>query len=97
MASSEGIGASTLSVRKPIERCVMVARAQPGLDADLGDMSQPIPSVPGSIIHMGDGSAEYVFEDVGPGDHRIIAVVADGLHVPLMPLVVDTVTFTVHH
>lgn len=30
------IGASTLSIRKPIERCVMVARAQPGIDADLG-------------------------------------------------------------
>lgn len=30
------IGASTLSIRRPIERCVMVTRAQPGIDTDLG-------------------------------------------------------------
>jgi uncharacterized protein YcbX len=29
------IGAVTLSVRKPIERCVMVTRAQPGIERDL--------------------------------------------------------------
>ena len=30
------IGSCTLTVRKPIERCVMVTRAQPGIDRDLG-------------------------------------------------------------
>lgn len=65
------------------------------LDAELTPGDQPVPSVPGSIIHMGDGSATYTFEGVAPGDHRIIAVVADGVHVPLQPWVVDTVTFTV--
>jgi len=65
------------------------------LDADLGDMTQPIPSVPGSIVHMGDGSQSYTFENVGSGTHRIIAVVADGAHVPLQPPVVDTVEFVV--
>ena len=65
------------------------------LDADLTDASEPVPTVPGSIVHMGDGSSEYVFEDVAPGEHRLIAVVADGAHVPLQPWVVDTVTFTV--
>ena len=44
---------------------------------------------------MGDGSAEYVFENVAAGEHRLIAVVADGVHVPLDPWVVDTVTVTV--
>lgn len=29
------IGSATLAVRKPIERCVMVTRAQPGIDRDL--------------------------------------------------------------
>jgi hypothetical protein len=29
------VGAVTLSVRKPIERCVMVTRAQPGIERDL--------------------------------------------------------------
>ncbi len=65
------------------------------LDADLGDMTQPVPSVPGSIVHMGDGSQSYTFQNVGSGTHRIIAVVADGAHVPLQPPVVDTVEFVV--
>lgn len=65
------------------------------LDADLTPADQPVPTVPGEIIHMGDASASYVFENVEPGEHRIIAVVADGVHVPLQPWVVDTVTFTV--
>lgn len=30
-----GVGSSTLSIRKPIERCVMVARPQPGIERDL--------------------------------------------------------------
>jgi hypothetical protein len=65
------------------------------LDADLGDMTAPVPTVPGSIVHMGDASVEYVFENVSSGPHRLIAVVADGAHVPLQPLVVDTVEFVV--
>ena len=67
------------------------------LDADLTGPTEPVPTVPGSIIHMGDASASYVFENVPPGEHRIIAVVADGVHVPLQPWVVDTVTFTVQN
>ena len=66
------------------------------LDADLTDGTAPVPSVPGSIIHMGDGSSTYVFEGVEPGEHRLIAVVADGVHMPLQPWVVDTVTFVVN-
>ena len=66
------------------------------LDADLTGVGEPVPTVPGSIIHMGDGSSEYTFEGVAPGEHRLIAVVADGIHVPLQPWVVDTVTFTVN-
>jgi len=65
------------------------------LDADLGDMTAPVPTVPGSIVHMGDASVEYVFENVASGPHRLIAVVADGAHVPLQPLVVDTVELVV--
>lgn len=65
------------------------------LDHDLTDPTQPIPAIPGAVIHMGDGSAEYVFEGVAPGDHRIIAVVGDFAHVPVQPWVVDTVFFTV--
>jgi len=67
------------------------------LDADLAAPGTPVPTVPGSIIHMGDGSSEYTFEGVAPGEHRLIAVVADGIHIPLNPAVVDTVMFTVNN
>jgi uncharacterized protein DUF4399 len=66
------------------------------LDADLTDGSVPVPSVPGSIIHMGDGASEYTFEGVAPGEHRLIAVIADGVHMPVQPWVVDTINFTVN-
>lgn len=65
------------------------------LDADLTAADVPVPTVPGSIVHMGDGSSEYTFEGVAAGEHRLIAVVADGVHVPLQPWVVDTIMFTV--
>jgi len=65
------------------------------LNLDVSPQGEPIPSVPGAIVHMGDGSSEFTFDAVSPGPHRLIAVVADGAHVPLQPLVVDTVNFTV--
>lgn len=65
------------------------------LDADVTSPTEPIPTVPGSIVHMGDASSDFTFEDVPAGEHRLIAVVADGAHVPLQPFVVDTVVFTV--
>ena len=65
------------------------------LDADVASMTAPVPTVPGSIVHMGNAASEFTFENVPPGQHRLIAVVADGVHVPLDPAVVDTVTFTV--
>ncbi len=65
------------------------------LDADLTSPDEPVPTVEGSIVHMGDASSAYTFENVEPGEHRLIAVVADGAHFPLQPWVVDTVTFTV--
>jgi hypothetical protein len=58
-------------------------------------MGAPVPTVPGSIIHMGNAATSYTFENVGSGPHRLIAVVADGTHMPLQPLVVDTVDFVI--
>lgn len=66
------------------------------MDADLSPAGTPVPTVPNQIIHLGDGSAEYTFTGLAAGEHRVIAVVADGIHVPLQPWVVDTVTFVVH-
>ncbi|MDP2957657.1 MAG: DUF4399 domain-containing protein [Longimicrobiales bacterium] len=83
-------------------RIVPAGEAVPGtghhhlyLDADLTLPEAPVPSVPGEIIHLGTGVSAYMFEGVAPGPHRLIAVVANGLHVPFQPWVVDTVRFTV--
>jgi hypothetical protein len=64
------------------------------LDSELTPTMVPVPTVPGSIVHMGNAASEFRFDSVQPGTHRLIAVVADGVHVPLQPWVVDTVTFT---
>jgi hypothetical protein len=64
------------------------------LDADVTAPGVPVPTVPGSIVHMGNAASEFRFDSVQPGAHRLIAVVADGVHVPLQPWVVDTITFT---
>ncbi len=66
------------------------------LDEDVAPAGAPVPTVPGHVVHLGTGVSEYTFEDVAPGAHRLIAVVADGAHVPLQPWVTDTVRFTVH-
>jgi len=63
------------------------------LDRDVSAPDIPVPAEPGFIVHMGNGAASYTFENVAPGEHRLIAVVADGLHYPLQPWVVDTVRF----
>ncbi len=65
------------------------------LDEDLTDPNMPVPTIPGRIVHLGDGSSAYTFEGVEAGEHRLIAAVADFAHFPLRPLVVDTVRFTV--
>lgn len=65
------------------------------LDRDLSPVGIPIPKEEGHIIHLGTGDIAYTFESVPPGEHRLIAVVGDALHVPLQPWVVDTVRFTV--
>lgn len=59
------------------------------------DWSLPIPNDPGVHYHMGLGQTEFTLEDLPPGEHRVIAVVADGVHVPLDPPVSDTITVVV--
>jgi hypothetical protein len=79
-----------------------VAEQRPGtahhhlyLDVDVGDLAQPIPvGLPG-IIHLGQAQTEFHWDSVAPGPHRIIAVLADPAHIPLRPLVVDSVRFVV--
>lgn len=65
------------------------------LDTDLTPPDDTIPKGVTGIIHLGRGQTEFTFTDVPPGAHRVIAEVADGDHIPLKPLVVDTVRFVV--
>ena len=59
------------------------------------DWALPIPNDPGVHYHMGQAETEFTLEDLAPGEHRIIAVVADGVHIPLDPPVADTITVVV--
>ena len=59
------------------------------------DWELPIPNDPGVHYHMGLAQTEFTLEDLPAGEHRIIAVVADGVHIPLDPPVVDTITVTI--
>ncbi len=65
------------------------------VDHDLTPVDDTIPRGVTGILHLGRGQTEFVLDSLKPGPHRVIAVVADWRHVPLKPLVVDTVRFTV--
>jgi hypothetical protein len=65
------------------------------LDRDLSPAGAPIPTEAGRIVHLGNGAGEITLQGVPPGRHRLIAMVGDAGHVPLQPLLADTVRFTV--
>ena len=65
------------------------------VDHDLTWLSDTIPMGSPGILHLSDGKTEYVLEGLAPGRHRVIAMLADWRHVPLNPIVADTVTFVV--
>ena len=64
------------------------------VDGDV-EWELPIANDPGVHYHMGQAETEFTLEDLTPGEHRIIAVVADGVNVPLDPPVADTIYVTV--
>ena len=65
------------------------------VDHDLNWLSDTIPMGSPGIIHLARGQTEFTLDSLAPGPHRVIAVLADWRHIPLNPLVADTVTFTV--
>ena len=65
------------------------------LDDDVSAPGEVIPTITNRVVHMGTGVSEVVLDEVAPGEHRLIAVVADWRHIPLVPWVVDTIHFTV--
>jgi hypothetical protein len=79
-----------------------VAEARPGtahhhlyLDVDFPGAEIAIPMGMPGVIHLGKAQTEFHWDSLTPGQHRIIAVLADPAHVPIRPFVTDTVTFTV--
>jgi hypothetical protein len=65
------------------------------IDRDPTPLTDTIPAGVPDIRHLGQGQTEFSVEGLAPGEHRIIAVIADWSHVPLNPPAVDTVRFTV--
>jgi hypothetical protein len=63
------------------------------LDTDFPATENPIPMGTAGVVHLGQAQTEYHWENVAPGAHRIIAVLADPGHIPLRPWVTDTVNF----
>ena len=65
------------------------------VDRDLNWLSDTIPMGSPGIIHLARGQTEFTLDSLAPGPHRVIAVLSDWRHIPLNPLVADTVTFVV--
>ncbi len=65
------------------------------INDDVTGITGSIPMDQPNIRHYGTGVEEFVVTGLEPGQHRLIAVVADAQHVPLNPLVVDTINITV--
>lgn len=65
------------------------------LDSDFPQLESPIPAGMPNVVHLGQAQTEYTWERVAQGRHRIIAVLADPAHVPLVPYVTDTVNIVV--
>jgi hypothetical protein len=65
------------------------------IDTDPMPPGAMIPAgVPG-IVHIGTGADEYTVAGLAPGEHRIIAVLAYGNHVPMEGVATDTVRVVV--
>ncbi len=65
------------------------------VDRGLTPVGDTIPAGVTGIIHLGRGQAEFLLRGLAPGEHTVIAMLGDRGHVPLEPLKVDTVRFTV--
>ena len=65
------------------------------VDRDVTPLSDTIPAGVVGILHLGRGQTEFILERLEPGEHVVIALLADRAHVPLDPPAADTVRFTV--
>ncbi len=61
------------------------------LDRDLVPEGEVIPAESG-VVHLGAAQTEHAFEDLPPGEHRLIAVLGDHEHRRIPGSMTDTVT-----
>jgi len=66
------------------------------LNVDPSSEGAPIPSGNPAIIHLGGGQMDYTFDSLPAGNYRVIVVLADNAHVPLVGQKTDTLAFMVH-
>ena len=64
------------------------------VDGDLSGDTLPLAPAP-VVIHMGNGATEKVMDSLTKGPHRIIAVFANGMHVPIKTVKTDTLNVIV--
>lgn len=89
------LGSSGIEIAPAAEARPETAHHHLYLDVDFPQVENPIPMGQPGIVHLGQAQKEYHWENVAPGPHRIIAVLADPGHIPLRPWVTDTVNFVV--
>lgn len=65
------------------------------LDMDPTPATDTIPQGVTGMIHLGRAQTEFLFEGLTPGEHRVVAVLADPWHVPTSGAQTATVRFTV--
>ena len=64
------------------------------VDGDFNGDTLPLAPAP-IVIHMGNGATEKTMDSLTKGPHRIIAVFANGMHVPIKSVRGDTVNVIV--
>lgn len=80
----------------PVNGTVEAGKGHHHLIVDGDVPSDTLPLLPAPVvIHMGDGSTERVIDALTPGAHRIVAVFANGMHVPMASVKRDTITVIV--
>lgn len=89
------LAASGIEIAPASEQRAGIAHHHLFLDVDPTPATDTIPAGVTGIIHLGRAQTEFHWDSVAPGPHRIIAVLADAWHLPLTPLVADTVHFVV--
>ena len=63
-------------------------------DVDVSPGESVIPRTD-QVVHLGSGATEFTVENLAPGPHRIVAVLADGARIALAGVAADTVRVSV--